>query len=56
MHVFEQLLFSYIYVSAVCTVVQEDLGSSPSELFDDFSRDPIASARYVTDFVPQNKS
>ena len=28
----------------VCTVVKEDLGSFPHELFDDFSRDPIASA------------
>ncbi|KAK1746598.1 ABC1 kinase family protein [Skeletonema marinoi] len=28
----------------VCTVVKEDLGSCPHELFDDFSRDPIASA------------
>ena len=28
----------------VCSVVQEDLGSSPDDLFDEFSIDPIASA------------
>ena len=37
-------LSSYICVSTVCAVVQEDLGVSPDGLFNDFSRDPIASA------------
>lgn len=44
-------------VSVVCTVVKEDLGKSPDDLFDDFSRDPIASARYdiVNSFYPKSQ-